>query len=46
MICDRCHRPARDAVGVDLGNEGGEFGFCSIACFVCWVRARYMEDAA
>jgi hypothetical protein len=45
--CDQCQRPAPDAVGFTVARfdrlTPDERGFCSLACFVRFVRERYIE---
>lgn len=42
--CSHCGAERPDVVGLNI--DGEEFGFDTIACFVLWTRARYMEVAA
>lgn len=46
--CDQCHCPLPDRVGLSvLGDDApddegpSEYGFCSIACLVAFVRRRW-----
>ena len=47
--CDRCKRPASDAVGLTVARldrlTPDEWGFCSVSCMVIHVRERYIECA-
>jgi len=41
--CDRCHLIAHQKAAVLIGAKA--YGFCSVACFVLWTRAKWMEAA-
>ena len=48
--CDECRRYKADQVGLTLIEtdelEAEDFGFCSLACLVLFVRSRYIEVAS
>jgi len=46
--CSRCGAPVADRVGLSVLEDGQavEYGFCGIACFTLYVRARWIEVAA
>jgi hypothetical protein len=49
-VCSQCKAEKPDRVGLSLIEtdelEAEDFGFCSLACLVEFVRTRYMEAAA
>lgn len=48
--CSHCKAEKPDAAGLILAEtaelEAEEFGFCTLACLVLFVRTRYMEAGA
>jgi len=42
--CSNCGTKGTDQISVVLPDR--EYGFCSGACFVLWVRANFMLGAA
>lgn len=48
--CDHCGLAGPDRAGLTVARDdqavAEEFGFCSLACLVLFVRARYIETPA
>ncbi len=48
-VCDNCEATKPDRVGLVVDRSicaETDYGFCSLACFVAFVRSRWIETAA
>jgi hypothetical protein len=50
FVCSHCKSKKPDLIGLSMAEtvelDAEEFGFCSLACLVVFVRTRYIEVAA